>query len=65
MDRPTADFANLIKKKPELAGLRDMDPNILILGGGLPINANGQKIGGIGVGGAPGGILIKLVHKRL
>lgn len=57
MGRPTADFTNLIKNKPELAGLRDMDPNILILGGGLPIKVNGQKIGGIGVGGAPGGHL--------
>lgn len=57
MGRPTADFANLIKKKPEIAGLRDMDPNILILGGGLPIKVKGQKLGGIGVGGAPGGHL--------
>ncbi|OMH36242.1 heme-binding protein [Motiliproteus sp. MSK22-1] len=57
MGRPTADFANLIKKMPEVAGLRDMDPNILILGGGLPIKVNDQKVGGIGVGGAPGGHL--------
>ncbi|WP_290701906.1 heme-binding protein [Amphritea sp.] len=57
MGRPTADFADLIKKMPEVAGLRDMDPNILILGGGLPIKVAGQKIGGIGVGGAPGGHL--------
>ena len=57
MGRPTADFANLIKKMPEIAGLRDMDPNILILGGGLPIKVAGEKIGGIGVGGAPGGHL--------
>ena len=57
MGRPTADFSNLIKKMPEIAGLRDMDPNILILGGGLPIKVAGEKIGGIGVGGAPGGHL--------
>ena len=57
MGRPTADFANLIKEKPQLAGLRNMDPNILMLGGGLPIKADGQKLGGIGVGGAPGGHL--------
>lgn len=57
MGRPTADFANLIKKMPEVAGLRDMDPNILILGGGLPIKVHGEKLGGIGVGGAPGGHL--------
>jgi len=57
MGRATADFAALIKKMPEVAGLRDMDPNILILGGGLPIKVSDQKIGGIGVGGAPGGHL--------
>lgn len=57
MGRPTAHFANLIKKMPEVAGLRDMDPNILILGGGLPLNSEGQNLGGIGVGGAPGGHL--------
>lgn len=57
MGRPTADFAELIKKMPHVAGLRDMDPNILILGGGLPIKVNGEKVGGIGVGGAPGGHL--------
>ncbi len=57
MGRPTADLAALIKKMPEVAGLRDMDPNILILGGGLPLSVNGERVGGIGVGGAPGGHL--------
>lgn len=57
MGRPTADFAKLIAEKPITAGLRDMDPRILILGGGLPIKVNGEKVGGIGVGGAPGGHL--------
>lgn len=57
MGRPTADFANLIAEKPQLAGLRDMDPNLLMLGGGLPIKSGGKKVGGIGVGGAPGGHL--------
>jgi uncharacterized protein GlcG (DUF336 family) len=37
------------------AGLREMNENILILGGGLPIKAGDEVIGGIGVGGAPGG----------
>jgi uncharacterized protein GlcG (DUF336 family) len=32
-----------------------MNAEILILGGGLPIYAGSQVIGGIGVGGAPGG----------
>lgn len=57
MGRPTADIAALINKKPVLNGLRDMDPNLLILGGGLPLIVKGSKVGGIGVGGAPGGHL--------
>jgi uncharacterized protein GlcG (DUF336 family) len=43
-----------MSKNPALQGLRDMDRNILILGGGLPIEINGEMVGGIGVGGAPG-----------
>jgi uncharacterized protein GlcG (DUF336 family) len=34
-----------------------MNANILILGGGLPIEIGGEVVGGIGVGGAPGGHL--------
>ena len=54
MRRPTTEFAELITKMPALQGLRDMDPNILILGGGMPIEIAGEVVGGIGVGGAPG-----------
>ncbi len=54
MGMPTARYAQLIAEKPELAALRDMDPRILILGGGLPITLEGERVGGIGVGGAPG-----------
>jgi uncharacterized protein GlcG (DUF336 family) len=54
MGRPTAAFATLIKNKPELAGLRDMDSRLVILGGGLPIKIDGKLMGGIGVGGTPG-----------
>ncbi len=57
MGRSTADLAALIKDKPELAGLRDMDPRLVILGGGLPIKIDQTLFGGIGVGGAPGGHL--------
>ena len=32
-----------------------MNEKILILGGGLPVKAGEELIGGIGVGGAPGG----------
>jgi uncharacterized protein GlcG (DUF336 family) len=52
--RSTGELADLIAKQPALQSLRDMDPNILILGGGLPIEIGGEVIGAIGVGGAPG-----------
>lgn len=52
--RPTSELADLIMKVPTLQGLRDMNGEILILGGGLPIEFGGEVVGGIGVGGAPG-----------
>ncbi|MCP9439544.1 MAG: heme-binding protein [Nitrospira sp.] len=52
--RPTTELADLISKNPALQGLRDMNDEILILGGGLPIEIGGEIVGGIGVGGAPG-----------
>jgi uncharacterized protein GlcG (DUF336 family) len=52
--RPTTELADLIAKVPALQALRDMNDNILILGGGLPIEIGGEVVGGIGVGGAPG-----------
>ncbi len=52
--RPTSEFAELIVKNPALQGLRDMNDNILMLGGGLPIEISGEVVGAIGVGGAPG-----------
>jgi len=55
--RPTSELAEAIAKQPTLEGLRQMDPNILILGGGLPIELGGEVVGGIGVGGSPGALL--------
>jgi uncharacterized protein GlcG (DUF336 family) len=52
--RATTELADLIGKVPTLEALRDMHPEILILGGGLPIEIGGDVVGGIGVGGAPG-----------
>jgi uncharacterized protein GlcG (DUF336 family) len=52
--RSTNHLAELVSKNPSLAALRDMNEKILILGGGLPIMVNGEVVGGIGVGGAPG-----------
>lgn len=54
LKRPTSDLADMIAKNPALQGLRDMDQNVLMLGGGLPIEMNGEMVGAIGVGGAPG-----------
>jgi len=52
--RPTTELADLINKVPTLQALRDMNEQILILGGGLPIEIGGEVVGGLGVGGAPG-----------
>ncbi|WP_455242167.1 GlcG/HbpS family heme-binding protein [Petrachloros mirabilis] len=52
--RATTELAELINKVPTLQALREMNDNILILGGGLPIEIGGEVMGGIGVGGAPG-----------
>lgn len=52
--RPTTELADLINKVPSLQALREMNDNVLMLGGGLPIELAGDVVGGIGVGGAPG-----------
>jgi uncharacterized protein GlcG (DUF336 family) len=52
--RPTTELAELINKVPSLQGLREINDQILMLGGGLPIEIGGEVVGGIGVGGAPG-----------
>jgi uncharacterized protein GlcG (DUF336 family) len=52
--RSTTELADLINKVPTLQALREMNDQVLILGGGLPIEIGGEVVGGIGVGGAPG-----------
>jgi uncharacterized protein GlcG (DUF336 family) len=52
--RPTTELAELINKLPTLQALREMNNDVLFLGGGLPIEIGGEIVGGIGVGGAPG-----------
>lgn len=52
--RATTELAELMGKVPTLQALREMNDEILILGGGLPIEIGGEVVGGIGVGGAPG-----------
>ncbi|GJL55640.1 MAG: hypothetical protein NPIRA02_27720 [Nitrospirales bacterium] len=55
--QPTEKLAALIAKMPALQGLQHMNEHILLLAGGLPIELHGEVVGGIGVGGAPGGHL--------
>ncbi len=54
LKEPTQKLAKLITKLPEIQGLRDMNAQILILGGGFPVIIAGELLGGIGIGGAPG-----------
>jgi uncharacterized protein GlcG (DUF336 family) len=55
--RPTSELVEMVTKNPAAQGLRDMSDKVVILGGGLPIEMGGEVVGGIGVGGAPGGHL--------
>ncbi len=57
MGRDTAGLAQFIGENPQHDGLRSMDDRMVIQGGGLPIRIGGTLLGGIGVGGAPGGHL--------
>ncbi|HRI37714.1 MAG TPA: heme-binding protein [Nitrospira sp.] len=52
--RPTSELADLLAKVPTLQALREINGEMLVLGGGLPIEMGGEVVGGIGVGGAPG-----------
>jgi uncharacterized protein GlcG (DUF336 family) len=54
LGRTTSELGELITKMPHLQALREMNENILILGGGLPIYFGNELVGGLGVGGAPG-----------
>jgi uncharacterized protein GlcG (DUF336 family) len=52
--RPTTELAERIAGAPALRELADLNEQVLMLGGGLPIELEGEVVGGIGVGGAPG-----------
>lgn len=54
LGRTTSELAELVTKAPHLQALGKMNDNILLLGGGLPIQFGNEVVGGIGVGGAPG-----------
>ncbi|ABE41475.1 protein of unknown function DUF336 [Rhodopseudomonas palustris BisB5] len=51
---PTTELQNITKPGMPQSGLRDL-PNVVMLGGGMMIEAGGSVVGGIGVSGAPGG----------
>jgi uncharacterized protein GlcG (DUF336 family) len=54
LGRTTSELGELLVKMPHLQAVREMNENILILGGGLPIQFGKDIVGAIGVGGAPG-----------
>jgi len=56
MREGTSKLLEIVQKNPGAATLPMID-GLLILGGGLPIRAGDEVIGGIGIGGAPGGHL--------
>lgn len=51
----TGVLTKIMVEHPDATGLRDMNDKVLIMQGGLPIKAGAEVIGGIGVGGTPGG----------
>lgn len=51
----TGALTKVVAEHPDAAGLKDMNEKILIMQGGLPIKVGTEVIGGIGVGGTPGG----------
>lgn len=50
----TTDLISLTQPGQPQAGLRGL-PNVVVLGGGLIVEAGGSIVGGVGVSGAPGG----------
>ncbi len=56
MRRPTTAMVEVMNKHESARNLDDIE-GLLILGGGLPIEAGDRVVGGIGVAGAPGGHL--------
>ena len=51
---PTTELARISEPGQPQSGLRHL-PRAVLLGGGLPIEAQGSILGAIGVSGAPGG----------
>ncbi|MFI5342273.1 MAG: heme-binding protein [Candidatus Methylomirabilales bacterium] len=51
----TGVLTKIVVEHPDAVGLKDMNEKVLIMQGGLPIKVGAEVIGGIGVGGTPGG----------
>lgn len=52
----TLDLTRLVAEDPDMARLPDVT-GALVLGGGIPVLAAGNMVGGIGISGAPGAAL--------
>lgn len=52
----TLSFSDLSKAGTALNGLRHL-PDVMAVGGGIPVEAAGTQVGAVGVSGAPGGDL--------
>ncbi|MBI1207094.1 MAG: heme-binding protein [Azospirillum sp.] len=50
----TKDLSDQTKAEGQSTGLRQIT-NAIVLGGGVPVEAKGSIVGGVGVSGAPGG----------
>lgn len=57
MKNSTANIAQNIAEGKAPEGLAKLNDNFVFLGGGLPIKFDDIVVGGVGVGGAPGGHL--------
>jgi uncharacterized protein GlcG (DUF336 family) len=54
--RPTAFLAKLPKEAQAYIDLiKSVEPDVVQIGGGMPLIVDGQVMGGIGIGGAPNG----------
>jgi uncharacterized protein GlcG (DUF336 family) len=50
----TLELATMSQPGQAMSGLRGL-PGVVALGGGLPVEAGGTLVGGVGVSGGPGG----------
>lgn len=51
---PTGSFSEAVNSNPEASGIQHL-PKVILLSGGLPIEASGSLLAAVGVAGAPNG----------